>query len=220
MPTPIPKLALAAALVATAHAAGAASDYLLQLDGIKGESKATASIETFQWSGATAQGAFDPFTPTFAGGVRVAAGDLGSDGRWESVSLTARTPEGDTFFRYELKNVLITSYDLSGAGANAARDHKDWILLESTSGPVMRWSPPTANGSRGDWIAGSWDADTGRFVGDPAVLGAFDDLGAERLADGTLAITAAVPEAQSWALMRAGAAAIGAQLRRRRRAAA
>ncbi|MBT9487357.1 MAG: PEP-CTERM sorting domain-containing protein [Rubrivivax sp.] len=77
------------------------------------------------------------------------------------------------------------------------------------SSPLMRWAPPTATGGRGDWIEGGWDDDTGRFFGDPAVLGAFDDLGAVRWADGSLAITAAVPEPGSWALMLLGAAALG-----------
>lgn len=212
MHTLILKLALGAAVIASTTAADAASDYLLELDGVKGESKASASIQEFRWHQATAEGSFDAFEPTFAGGVRVASGDLGGDGRWDSLTLTATSPDGGTFYRYELKDVMVTSWQTSAA----AKDHKEWIMIESVSGPLMRWQPPTPNGGRGDWIEGRWDADTGRFLGDPAVMGAFDDLGAVRWADGTLAITAAVPEPGSWALMLLGAAAMGARLRQRR----
>jgi hypothetical protein len=214
MQTLILKLALGAAVIASAPAADAASDYLLELDGVKGESKASASIAEFRWSQALAGPAFDPFQPAFAGGVNVAVGDITGDGRWEELVLTATDPDDGSFFRYEMKDVLVTSYQLP-----AAEGHKEWIIIESMSGPLMRWSPPTASGGRGDWIEGSWDAASGRFIGDPAVLGAFDDLGAVRWADGTLAITAAVPEPASWALMALGTAAIGARLRRRRIAA-
>lgn len=211
MQTLILKLALGFAVIATSPAADAASDYLLELDGIKGESRASASIVDFQWSRAMAGPAFDPFQPAFAGGVNVAVGDIAGDGRWEELVLTATDPDDGSFFRYEMKDVLVSSYQLP-----AAKGHKEWILIESMSSPIMRWSPPTASGGRGAWIEGSWDTASGRFVGDPAVLGAFDDLGAVRWADGTLAITAAVPEPGSWALMALGTAAIGARLRRRR----
>jgi hypothetical protein len=91
----------------------------------------------------------------------VAAGDLASDGRWDSVVLTALTTDGDP------------------------------------------------------WIEGTWDTDSRRFVGDRAVFGAFDDLGAVRWADGSLGITAAVPEPASWALLLLGVMAIAAARRQR-----
>lgn len=212
MHTLILKLALGAAIVATAPAADAASDYLLELEGIKGESKSSASVLDWEWSMAMASGRFDPFQPAFAGGVYVASGDLDSDGRWESLTLTAVSTDGDgAFFRYELKDVMVTSWQTSAAGS----DHKDWIIIESMSAPVMRWAPPTATGGRGDWIEATWDRDTGRLVGDAAVLGSLDDLQAWQSNYGSVHI-AAVPEPESWALMLLGAAAIGARLRQRR----
>jgi hypothetical protein len=216
MHTPTVKLALGAAVIAVATAANAASDYLLQLDGIKGESKATASIETFQWPRALAGGVFNPFQPALAGGVSVATGDitgdLASDTRWDALELTARSPQGEPYYTYKLKDVLVSSWQNSAAND----EHKEWIIIESMSSPIMRWKPPLATGGRGDWIEASWDPATGRLLGDPGVLTAFDDLGALRWADGTLSITAAVPEPGSWALMLLGAAALGARVRQQR----
>jgi len=210
------RVVLTSAVLAAAPAAHAAHDYLLEIDGVKGESKASASIETFQWSMATAAGPFDPFQPAYVGGVRVASGDLDGDGLWQSLTLTARTPDGAAFHAYEMKDVLISSYSVSGNGGAADQGHKEWILIESVSSPLMRWAPPTAEGGRGDWIVGHWENDSGRFVGDNAVFGAFDDLGAVRLADGTLTITAAVPEPGTWALWLAGGGLLVQRLRRQR----
>jgi hypothetical protein len=123
-------------------------------------------------------------------------------------------PGAPVFYKYELKNVLVSSYSVSG-GSQAPVSFELTSLGQST----MSWRPLLATGERGDWIEGTWDRDTGRFIGDLAVLGAFDELGAERWADGTLAITAAVPEPGSWALMLLGAAVVGARLRRQRLAA-
>jgi type VI protein secretion system component Hcp len=85
--------ALAVALtLASAGPALAASDYLLELDGVKGESKASIDIQSWSWgasipssvgsSGASGKLRESPSLPrTYRGGVRVAAGDVDGDGR-------------------------------------------------------------------------------------------------------------------------------------------
>lgn len=211
MHTLILKLALGAAIVASAPAADAASDYLLELDGVKGESKSSASVQEWEWSRAMATGSFDPFQPAFAGGVRVASGDLDSDGRWESLVLTATSVDGSgSFFRYEMKDVMVTSWQTSAAGS-----HSKWLTIEAMSTPIMRWAPPTATGGRSDWIEATWDRESGRLIGNAATLNGLDDLQAWQSNYGSVHI-AAVPEPESWALMLLGAAAIGARLRQRR----
>jgi hypothetical protein len=195
------KLALAAGLLASTVGAQAAA--YLKFDGVDGGTRFAGTLSDFRWSQALAGPDFDPYQPAHAGGVNVAVGDVTGDGRLDSFVLRASDDGGSVFFEYRLQDVLVTSYQTTASG-----DHKDWILIESMSGPMMRWSPLLATGGRGAWIEGRWDDDSGRFVGDPAVLGAFDELGAVRWADGSLAITAAVPEPGSWALMLLGVAAL------------
>ena len=113
-------------------------------------------------------------------------------------------------YTWKLDDVIVSSYKTSGSAAGSDYELKDF------SSATMSWLPPLADGGRGAPISGHWDRATGRFTGDPAVLAAFEDLGAERWADGTLAITAAVPEPGSWALMALGVAAVGLRLQRQR----
>lgn len=209
------RLALGAMSIASAASVQAASDYLLRIDGIAGETEAAATLHEFRWTGAfDAQGGFDPFQPALAAGAGVRA--LIGDRRWESLALTASTPEGRTVYRYELQGVLVSSYSVSGHGDGSATPATGpWIRLESASGPIMSWAPPAAGGGRGDWVQGAWDPTTRGFVGDRAVFGAFADLGAARLADGSLAITGVVPEPGTWALLLCGLAATGFVVRRR-----
>lgn len=209
------KTAVAAAIALSALADARAAAYI-KFDGIDGEVvEFEGTLSEFRWTSALAGPSFDPFHAALAGGVRVASGDLDGDGRahYAGLALTA-ADEGGTYFRYELKDVIVSSYDLS----SAARCHHDcWVIIESTQAPVMRWAPRTDNGGRSPWISATWDPQTGRLLGDAEVLGAFQELGAVRLYDGTLAVTAAVPEPGSWALMLLGAAVVGSRLRQQRR---
>jgi hypothetical protein len=80
---------------------------------------------------------------------------------------------------------------------------------------VISYRPLLPNGGRGDAITGTWDAN-GRFVGDLGVFAAFGELGAVRLADGTLAVSAPVPEPGTWALALLGAGLLARRLGRER----
>lgn len=204
----------ATAALTAAPEARAASDFLLELEGIKGESRASAPLNDFRWSMVMASGAFNPFTPTFAGGVSVAVGDIAGDGRWDSLTLGAREAggAGQTFFQYIMPLALATPAPAAGG------DHREWILIESMTAPVMRYRPLLPGGLRGDPLTGTWDS-AGRFVGDPGVFAAFDELGAVRWPDGSLAISTPVPEPATWALGLLGAGLLARRLRREQAAA-
>lgn len=209
------RLACLATLSAVIPASQAA--VFAKYEGVKGYTTFSASVDQWQWLQAmSADGSYDGLAPSFAGGVRVATGDIDGDGDgdglWDQIVLTVSEDRAGqmTYYKYELKNVLVTSYQTS-AGAQGPS-----FKLDSFASATMSWLPPRADGGRGDAVVGQWDRTSGRFSGDLAVLGAFDDLGAERWADGTLALTAAVPEPGSWALMLLGVAAVGSRIRRQR----
>jgi hypothetical protein len=194
--------------------AQAAIDMFLRLDGIQGESRDVGATAQWQWSRATVSGSFNPFVPVFTGGVFI--GDDAADGRWTSFGLSVfATPEGTPgeppILRYELQNVRVSSYSLDGSGSASTLP---WLALSDFSAATMTWRPLLADGSRGTPLVGHWDLASGRFEGDPGVVGAFDALGVERWHDGTLVLTSAVPEPASWALWLLGAGLLAQQLRR------
>jgi hypothetical protein len=198
-------LATLSAVIPATHAA-----VYPNYEGVKGFTTFSASVDQWQWLQAmAADGSFDGLAPSIARGVQVVDGELG-DGLWDQIVLTVSEDRAGqmTYYKYELKNVLVTSYQTSGGAQGPS------FKLDSFASATMSWLPPRADGGRGEAIVGQWDRTSGRFSGDLAVLGAFDDLGAERWADGTLALTAAVPEPGTWALMLLGVAALGSRLRR------
>lgn len=209
----IAPLALAAATLAAAPSAHAASDYLLTLDGIKGEGSLaepfSGTAQHWGWRLPPTPGATVGAWPAFAGGVRLAVGDIGGDGVASFIRLSARDAytNGPIFFHYELEDVLITSWQTSGAAS---------FEMPRFARATMSWRPLLPNGGRGDVIEGHWDLTNGRFSGDIAVLGALDEMGATRLPDGSLMLTA-VPEPASWALMLLGAAGLALRSGLRRR---
>jgi hypothetical protein len=204
-------LAFAAACCLAAVPSLSPAAAYIRFNGIDGKTEQRSTAE-FQWSLALAGNTFDPFHPAYTGGLRVAVGDV--DGRWAGVALTVDGPgTGDPpVLRYEMKNVLVTSYSVSSDAAG-----ESWLKLADFSAVSMVWRPLRANGSLGDEIVGNWDVASGRFSGDIAVLGAFDAPGFDRWADGTLTLTTPVPEPAAWALWLVGAAFLARQLRRQAR---
>jgi type VI secretion system secreted protein Hcp len=130
--------ALTAVLACAAPLAPAASDYLLELDGIKGESgddihKDAIQIESFSW------GASNPTASAGSGG---GAGKVQFQDLHFTTKVSKASPQlllacaagrpipqatllvrksGDTqvYLRYKLENVIISSYSVSGNSASA-----------------------------------------------------------------------------------------------------
>lgn len=69
---------LACAVAVNTHAA---SDFLLEIEGVKGESKATASKPGAQAANRAVVGPSSGATSNATGGVRVATGDVDGDGK-------------------------------------------------------------------------------------------------------------------------------------------
>lgn len=194
---------LAAGLLAIGLSTGAQAAAYIKFDGIDGEAILDAEGRDFVWTEALAGPDFNPFHGATAGGVNVAVGDLNGDGLDEIVMTAGLSGVGDVL-QYQMTGTAGKPWYRVSDTAPRGVD----LSFDSFESVTMRWRPVLATGGRGDWIEGRWDAATGRFTGDIAVLGAFDDLGATRWADGSLAITAAVPEPATWLLMLGGAGAL------------
>lgn len=129
--------ALTAVLACAAPLANAASDYLLELDGIKGESsddihKDAIHIESFSW------GASNPTASSGGGAGKVAFQDLHFTTKVSKASpqlllacaagrpipqatlLVRKAGETQVYLTYKLENVIVSSYSVSGSSASSA----------------------------------------------------------------------------------------------------
>ncbi len=153
-----------------------ASDYLLEIDGIKGESKdskhkETIEIESFSW-GATQLGASSHGTGAGAG--KVSMNDFHFVMRNNSASptlflfcangkhlkeakLTCRKAGGtqQNFLVVTMSDVLVSSYQTGGSGGSDDIP-TDQISL-NFSKVVFTYTPQKADGSKDSPVDGGWD---------------------------------------------------------------
>ncbi|MDR7298514.1 MULTISPECIES: type VI secretion system tube protein Hcp [Roseateles] len=226
--------ALIALGLATAGLAHAATDYFLQIDGIKGESvershKDWIDIESFSWGltlvtgsgggGSTSGKAtfsdlawtqgVDISTPKFF--VNVATGKHLPK---VTLDVTRTSPKGgaESFFQMIFTDTIGTGLSLGGGGDDVM------VSASMTSGTSvkLRYRPESKAGGFGDWVEGSFNIQTNStkalFSGDETVLlGLFGAGG--NIAFDAGAITP-VPEPASAALLLGGLALLA--LRRQR----
>ncbi len=123
-------LAAAIAALSAPQAALAASDYLLQLDDVKGGHAAPIEIESWSW-GATNSGAT-------RGGVRVAAGDVNGDGRAD-LAVVSTLPEVSNFvLRVPASSLLAHHYCAVGSQLPNARINKAGAGVLVLTGTTVR----------------------------------------------------------------------------------
>jgi len=140
-------LAVALALVASSPAF-AASDYLLQLDGVKGESK--ASIDVLSWSWGTTNTSSignSGAAGKLRGGINVAAGDINGDGyadlarlgQFDSVSEFTFTVDGSPPVLAALcaKGKHIPQAVLTARGESFALTDATVVKCDKLMGPRM-----------------------------------------------------------------------------------
>jgi hypothetical protein len=125
--------AAAIAALGAPHAALAASDYLLQLDDVKGAHAAAIEIDSWSW-GATNSGA----SSAPRGGLRVAAGDVNGDGRAD-LAVVSKLPEVSNFvLRVPASSPLAHHYCAVGSQLPTARITKAGAGVLVLSGTTVR----------------------------------------------------------------------------------
>lgn len=214
-------LALTTVFVA-APAAAAGVDYLLEIEGIKGESTSTVrphAIDLLSWSwglsvtttagagGGTGKVSLQDFhftqlvdstTPrllTWVGGADF----------YRDVTFDATRPDAAgnafSFFQIAFPDTYLSSFMLGGSSGGG--DPVTQVSLAMTEATMKYRSSSTAA-----WVTGTFTVvnDQLSFTGDPTVLMGY-----------TQAITGAVPEPSTWGLMLGGLALTGCAALRRRR---
>ncbi|MFG6431055.1 type VI secretion system tube protein Hcp [Roseateles sp. LYH14W] len=206
---------------ATAPAAAAGVDYLLEIEGIKGESKSTvkaSAIDLQSWSWGLS------LTSSIGGVGKVSLQDFhwtqyvdstapqllgwfGSNNLDRDVTLTATRTDakaGDfSFFEIAFGDSSPSSFLLGGsAGAGTEGLMVQASVLVTSATMSYRTSPTAA------WTTGRFSVADDRllFSGDPIVLQGY-----------ALAVAGVVPEPSTWALMLGGLALTGCAALRRRR---
>jgi type VI secretion system secreted protein Hcp len=211
---------LVGATLLAAVPAQAATDVYLNISGIKGESTVKGhegAIDVLAWS----WGLTNPSLPGAVGGAgRVSLQDLnwtqylngsaiqlygdlvdGTPIGLATLSAARSGPSGYTYFQAEFGGNLITSLATGGSGGE---DVFTANISMATTDVTLRYRPTAT----AQWVEASFSQATSlsgaTFSGDPL---AFQGL--------RMAMTSAVPEPASWALMAGGLLLTGVALRRR-----
>jgi type VI secretion system secreted protein Hcp len=206
----------------TAPAAAAGVDYLLEIDGIKGESKSTvktAAIDLQSWSWGLS------LVTDFRGTGKVSLQDFswtqfvdstapqllgwfGSNNLDRNVTFSATRADAKgvafSFFEIAFPASTPSSFQLGGS-AGAGTDG----LMVQASVQVYSATMKYRTSSTASWVTGSFSVASDQLVfrGDPIVLQGYAQAAA-----------GVVPEPSTWALMLGGLALTGCAALRRRRA--
>ena len=218
--------------------AWSATDYLLKIDTIEGESRLKGhekwiGVENWSW-GLTNTGSagggpgagitiFENFTwtqsidssviPIFLG---VSSGTVFPTATLDVLKSTgASAPVA--YFQMVFSDVVLTSLHHNGTGngvppsANASLDY---------AGVTLRYRSQKNDGSFNNWVEGSFDRDARnsvQFRGDPAVVFGLLLAGGDVSLDVLPNVPSAIPEPQTWAMMLAGLLLASATAARRQR---
>ena len=161
------------------HAQGASADYFLKIEGIKGDSlndqhKDEIEVESWSWGESNPS---RPLATPGSGAGKVSMKDFHFTIRGStatphlflasaqgkvipSATLTGTTDNGQTFVRWELKNVIVSSFNTEGQATLGPP--MDRISLKFTQ-IVVTYARQNADGSTSNVRAG-WDLGTNKKV--------------------------------------------------------